>query len=85
MDWGSIMIYTCVASCHLSQEECVVVQYEIDAIADEDIKKLKKTKKNRKKKEGKKSKSKEKNNESPNGAKNGEKKMEEGEEEGDWD
>jgi len=50
MDWGSIMIYTCVASCSQSNEECVVVQYEIDAINDEDIKKLKKVKKNRKKK-----------------------------------
>lgn len=31
-------------------EECVVVQYEIDAINDEDLGKLKKKKKNRKRK-----------------------------------
>lgn len=50
MDWGSIMVYTCLSSCSESEEECVVVQYEIDAIGYEDIKKLNKHKKNKKKK-----------------------------------
>ena len=50
MDWGSIMVYTCLSSCLESEEECVVVQYEIDAIGYEDIKKLNKHKKNKKKK-----------------------------------
>jgi hypothetical protein len=35
MDWGSLLVYTCVASCDESTEECVVVQYETDAIGDE--------------------------------------------------
>lgn len=33
MDWGSIFVYTCSASCAKSSEEEVVVQYEIDAVS----------------------------------------------------
>lgn len=53
MDWGSIMVYTCGGSCKESGEECVVVQYETDAIRDEDVRKLKKRNKNRRKKDRK--------------------------------
>jgi hypothetical protein len=58
MDWGSLLIYTCVASCNESTEECIVAQYETDAINDEEVKKLKQLNKNKKKKERKKSKGK---------------------------
>lgn len=34
MDWGSLLVYTCTESCLASLEECVVVQYEADAILD---------------------------------------------------
>lgn len=34
LDWGSLMVFTCSNSCQQSDEECVVVQYEIDAIKD---------------------------------------------------
>ena len=53
LDWGSMMIYTCVGSCKEGSEECVVAQYELEAIKEEEIRKLKKKKKNKKKKENK--------------------------------
>jgi hypothetical protein len=34
MDWGSILVYTCVASCDQGTEECIVVQYETEAIGN---------------------------------------------------
>lgn len=33
LDWGSIFVYACAASCQESEEECVVLQYEFDAIS----------------------------------------------------
>jgi hypothetical protein len=56
MDFGSLLVFTCVGSCDGSTEECIVAQYEIDAITDEEIKKLEKQNKNKKKKERKKAK-----------------------------
>jgi hypothetical protein len=32
LDWGSFMVFTCSSSCLDSIDECVVVQYELDAI-----------------------------------------------------
>ena len=53
LDWGSIFIYACTASCQESEEENVVLQYEFDAVSEEEIAKLKKTKKTRKKNKNK--------------------------------
>jgi hypothetical protein len=51
MDWGSLLVYTCAESCLASLEECVVVQYEADAIRDTEVAALRKRQKNKKRKE----------------------------------
>ena len=51
MDWGSLFVFTCSNSCPKSLEQCVVIQYETDAIKEQEIGALKKRQKNRKRKE----------------------------------
>jgi hypothetical protein len=53
LDWGSLMVFTCSNSCLESVDECVVVQYELDAIKESEISALKKRQKNKKRKERK--------------------------------
>ena len=53
MDWGSLMLYTCGSSCNESKSEEVFLQYEEEAIKEDEIKKLKKKRKNKKKSEKK--------------------------------
>jgi hypothetical protein len=57
MDWGSAMVFTCVASCDRGSEEYIEVQYEVDAVSDEDLQKLKRSQKNKQKKQKRKEKS----------------------------
>lgn len=47
------MVFTCGNSCRESEEECVVVQYEVDAVKDEEVQALRKRQKNKKRKEQK--------------------------------
>lgn len=47
------MVFTCSNSCLESVDECVVVQYELDAIKESEISALKKRQKNKKRKERK--------------------------------
>jgi hypothetical protein len=51
MDWGSVLLFTCVASCDRGTEECVEVQFEVDAVTEDDLRKLKRSQKNKKKKQ----------------------------------
>lgn len=51
LDWGSLIVFTCSKSCQESIEECVVVQYEADAVKDSEVSALKKKQKNRKRKD----------------------------------
>lgn len=44
------MVFTCSNSCVNSTEECVVVQYEVDAVKDEEVNALRKRQKNKKRK-----------------------------------
>lgn len=44
------MVFTCSNSCVNSMEECVVVQYEVDAVKDEEVNALRKRQKNKKRK-----------------------------------
>jgi hypothetical protein len=53
LDWGSLFVFTCSNSCPESCEECVVVQYEVDAVKDEEVSALRKRQKNKKRKEQK--------------------------------
>ncbi len=71
-DWGALLIFTCSNSCKESIEECVIVQYEADAIQDSEESVLKKRQKNKKRRKNKKK----------EGEKEGEKETEGDEEEG---
>jgi hypothetical protein len=53
LDWGGLFVFACSNSCAESAEECVVVQYEVDAIKDEEVHALRKRQKNKKRKEQK--------------------------------
>lgn len=53
-DWGALLIFTCSKSCKESLEECVIVQYEADAIQDSEVSVLKKRQKNKKRRKNKK-------------------------------
>ncbi len=46
-------MFTCSNSCSKSDDECTVVQYEVDAVKEEEIKALNKKQKNREKKKRK--------------------------------
>ena len=50
LDWGGLFVFTCSNSCAQSSEECLVVQYEADAVKDNELKALKKRNKNKKRK-----------------------------------
>jgi hypothetical protein len=89
-DWGSLLIFTCSKSCPESTEECLVVQYETDAIQDTEVSALKKRNKNKKRKEKSLQKKKEGQSKGKEEELKEEGKGEEGEEpekeeEGDWD